>query len=75
MDTFTSSKRRFVSYVEALHTSNGYTYLKVKVPASMAAAIERDATQRQEHRMRYYADAFADGLARALTATETRTLG
>ena len=70
-----SSKRRFVAYVEPLHTSNGYCYLKVKVPVAMANAIERDALQRQEHGMRYYANAFADGLARALTATETRTLG
>jgi hypothetical protein len=75
MDTFTSSKRRFVAYVEPLHTSNGYRYLKVKVPVAMATAVERDALERQQHGMRYYADAFADGLAHALTSTETQTLG
>lgn len=75
MNDRSSPKRRFVAYVEPLHTSNGYAYLKVKVPVPMANAIERDAAQKQQHCMRYYADAFADGLAHALTTAEVPKLG
>jgi hypothetical protein len=71
-----SWKRRFVGYVEARgDTETGkHLYLSVKIPRPMADSIARDCADRGIHAMVYYCDAFAEGLAAALTKTEVKTI-
>ena len=74
MDIAGDSKRRWVAYVERMRSSKGHVYLMVKVPMAVADAVIRDADERGQHGMRYYADAFAGGLSQALTGAETKHL-
>jgi hypothetical protein len=63
-----------VAYVEPKSCTATYVYLSVKIPDSMARSISRDCADKGVHPMVYYADAFAEGLAAALTTAETKTI-
>jgi hypothetical protein len=65
-------QRRYVSFVESERSTDKYLHLNVKVPREMVDTVSRECLASGAHSMTYYADAFASGLADALTRTEQR---
>jgi hypothetical protein len=65
-------QRRYVSFVESTQSTDKFLHLNVKVPREMVNTVSRECLASGAHSMAYYADAFAAGLADALTRTDQR---
>ena len=63
-------QRRYISFVESQQSTDKYLHLNVKVPREMVNTVSRECLASGAHSMAYYADAFAAGLADALTKTD-----
>jgi len=65
-------QRRYVSFVESQISTEKFLRLSVKVPREVVNTVTRECLASGAHSMAYYADAFAAGLADALSKTDQR---